>query len=275
MTSEEYNYTIRLVQDRHYFLKLTFKQAEKVFRFEQQRDAPSGEHTFSQWEEYDYMLDNFQKILDEKQLKKFLTWHRKKIKDYESFLIESDRKQTKNIKYYTGLIRYFQERFLPAFEKENFALHVSSLSEEWTKVEYLRAEYKKFLVHLKAGQIIGHYRHSRLFQPNTLKAALLRNKYYHIIPQFPYFKGKMDEPTKVMASFLLRKFDHIPEEHAQFFNHQAESLESFTKELQSKYFGTSKGWITIKGSTGNIKENQIMQMVLMDKGMYGWKETDF
>ena len=271
MTSEEYKWTINLVKDRYHQFKLSFKQAEKVYHFEQEKDLHSEEYSFSVWEEYDYMLDNFQKILNEKQLKKFLTWHGDIIKRHEDYLIENDTEQIKYIDYYNELLAFYEQHFFPDFFKKEFLAQTVSLSFEKHKVEFLRKEYKAFLDSQKIGYISSHYRHSRAFQPNKLKLTLLRHKLYYIVPHFSVFRAKMDEPTKVVADFLLNKFQYIPELHHDFFKKKEEELISFVKNTWSKYFGKDPGgWAVVgKQTEQQEKENQIMQVILMDKEKYG------
>lgn len=269
MTPEEYKWAINLVKERYYQFKLTLKQAERVFQFEQDKFLPSGEHYFSSWEEYDYMLDNFQKVLDEKQLKKFLVWQKENIKRHEEHLIERDKDQAKNIDYQNELLKFYEESLFPAFFNEKFLVKTILLSREKSKIEFLKKEYKRFLDSEKIGIISSHYRFSRLYQPNSLQAALLRHRGYYIIPSFFFFKAKMDEPTKVTANFLLDKFKFIPEEHQEFFKRQKEELNSFAKNIQQKYIGEPKGWVhTLTITDEQKKENEIMQAVLMDKEKY-------
>ena len=262
--------TINLVKDRHHQFKLTFEQAEKVYQYERDKDLRSTENYFSSWEEYDYMFDNFQKILNEKQLKKFLAWHKENIKRHEEFLVESDKEQVKYIDYENELLKFYEERLFPEFFKEKFLTDTVSLSLEKFKVEFLKKEYKAFLDSQKVGIISSHYRESRLYQPNTLQVALLRHRLYYIIPRFSFFKTKMDEPTKATANFLLNKFQFILERHQEFFKRKAEELSSFAKSIQEKYIGEPKGWhYVIKETDEQQRENQIMQVVLIDIEKYG------
>jgi hypothetical protein len=270
MTPEEYKWTIDLVKDRHHQFKLTFEQAEKVYQFEQEKGLHSIEHYFSTWEEYDYTLDNFQKILNEKQLKKFLAWQKENIKRHEKFLIESDKEQVKYIDYHNELLKFYEEYLFPHFFKEKFLTDTVSLSFEKSKVEFLKKEYKAFLDSQKIGIISSHYRHSKLYQPNTLKVALLRHRLYYIIPRFSFFKVKMDEPTKATANFLLDKFQFILERHQEFFKQKEEELSSFAKSIQEKYIGEPKGWhVKITETEEQKKENQIMLIILIDIEKYG------
>lgn len=270
MTPEEYKWTINLVRDRHHQFKLTFEQAEKVYLFEKEKDLYSNEYFFSTWEEYDYMLDNFQKILIGKQLKKFSAWLKEAIKRHEEFLIESDNEQAKFIDYQSELLKFYEGRIFPQIFKEKFLTQSVFLSFEKSKVEFLKKEYKSFLDNQKIGILSSHYRHSRLYQPNTLKVALLQHRLNYIIPRFSFFKAKMDEPTKATANFLLNKFEPILERHQNFFKQKADELAAFSKSIQDKYIGEIKGYhITITETEEQRRENQVMQVVLIDLEKYG------
>lgn len=270
MTLEEYNCTINLVKERHYQLELTFEQAEKVYKYEQEKNLYSNEYYFSVWEEYDYLLDNFQKILNEKQFKAFLTRHNEDIKNHEQFLIDNDKEQIKYIAYHNELLEFYNQNLFPAFFKEKFLTQTVSLSFEKAKIEFLKKEYKSFLDSQKVGFISSHYRNSRHYQPNSLQLALLRHKLNYVIPNFSLFKVKMDEPTKSVASFLLNKFQHILERHQDFFKRKEEELTFFAKSIQEKYIGELKGWhIAATETEEERKENQIMQVVLIDIEKYG------
>ncbi len=263
MTPEEYKWTIDLVKDSHYQFKLTF---------EQEKDLYSEEYDFSIWEEYDYMLDNFQEILNDKQFKKFIKWHKDNIKRHEKFFIESDKEQTKYIDYHKELINFYEQKYIPDFYKEKFLIQAVSLStKNKSKISFLKDEYKSFLESQKIGFISLHYRHNKLFKPNELKATLLRHKLSYIVPNFSFFKIKMDEPTKAIAQFLLDTFHYLPERYEDFFKRKDEELSLLAEELRTKYIGEIKGgWhITITETEQQRKENQIMQVVLMDSEKYG------
>ena len=271
MTPEEYKWTINLVKDKHFRFNLTFEQAEKVYQFEQEKDLYSEEYYFSVWEDYDYVLDNFRIILNDKQFKKFVGWHKDNIKRHEEFLIESDKEQTKYIDYHNELIDFYEQIYVPDFYKENFLIQSVSLSvKSKSKVSFLKHEYKSFLDSQKIGFVSSHYRDNKLFKPNELKATLLRHKLSYIVPRFFFLKIKMDEPTKAIAKFLLDTFHYIPQQYEDFFKRKDEELSLLAEELRIKHIGEIKGWHkTITETEQQRKENQIMQVILMDREKYG------
>jgi hypothetical protein len=269
MTPEEYNWIIDLVKERHHQFKLSFEQAEQVYQFEKEKDLHSDEYLFSFWEEEDYVLDNFQKILTGKQFKKYVTWHKANIMKHEQHLIKSDEEKAKYINYYNELIDFYEQKYIPDFFKEKFLIETVTLSKYKSKVTFLKNEYKAYLENQKVAFISSHYRHKRLFMPNELKSTLLRHKLAYIIPHFSAFKAKMDEPTKATAQFLIDKFNYIPERYKDFFKTKAEEVSSIVKEIKEKYLGEVNGWHMIITETElEKKESQIMQFVLIDKEKY-------
>src|SRR6185312_5478736 len=100
MTPEEYEWYINLVKDRHHALDLTFEQAEKVYKYEQEKDTYSEKHFFSAWEEWDYELTTFKEILDAEQFKNYENFLKENIQRYEESLIEQDKEKDKEIAYY-------------------------------------------------------------------------------------------------------------------------------------------------------------------------------
>ena len=80
----------------------------------------------------------------------------------------------------------------------------------------------------------------------------------------------MDEPTKAVAQFLLDTFDYISQQYEEFFKRKEEELSLLAEELRTKYIGEVNGWhTTITETEQQRKENQIMQVVLMDREKYG------
>jgi hypothetical protein len=271
MTSEEYKWHINLVKSRYSKFKLTVEQAEKVYQFEQEKNLRSDEYFLSLWEECDYTLDNFQNILDKNQFAKFLKEHEDYIKAQEEFLIKSDKEQINFIKYYNELNKYYESKYVPPFYKERFLMQIVSLPSQYKpKVQFLKQEYQAFLDSQKVGLISSHYRHNRLYKPNELKAALLRHRLDYIVPNFQYFKSKMDAPTKVTAQFILDIFQYLVIENESFFKKKEKELNSFLDKIQAKYIGKPKGWhVTTKETEQEISENRVMQVVLMDINKYG------
>lgn len=99
MTPEEYKWTINLVRDRYHQFKLSFEQAEKIYEFEKIKDLHSNKYFFSTWEEEDFTLDNFQKILDDKHLKNLLLGKTKILNDMSNSFVKtiSNKKNISNI----------------------------------------------------------------------------------------------------------------------------------------------------------------------------------
>jgi len=179
MTPEEYQWYVNLVRDRNQYLNLTFEQAERVYKYEQDKDTYSEKHFFSVWEEWDYELTTFREILHDDQLKNYETFLRENIQRYEQSLIEQDGEKANEIAHNEELINFYETQFLPDFFKDPF-LRFCWLSIDRAKIEYLRKEYKRFLNDTKKSILTSHFRHNRTFKPNELKASLLRLKLSYI-----------------------------------------------------------------------------------------------
>lgn len=270
MTLEEYKTTINFVRDRYYQLKLSFEQAERVYEFEKINDLPSEKYFFSAWEEFDFMLDNFQKILNEKQLKKYVIWQKQNIQRHEQHLIDSDKDQEKYISYYTELIEFYDQKLIPEFLKEKRSINALLTLHDKPKIDFLKEEYKKYLNNMKLKILTSHYRHNRLFAPKRLQVMLLLHKQECLTPRYSSFKIYMDEPTKAIADFLIKKFHHIPKQFEKFFKATQEEYSKYIENIKSKYIGEPKGFVlTMNSVEEQQQENRIMQIILMDKEKYG------
>ena len=272
MTTDEYQWYVNLVRDRHQSLNLTFEQAEKIYRFEQDKNIHSNKHFFSVWEEWDYELTTFSEILNDEQLKIYKTFLKKNIRGYEQSLIEQDNKKTNEIAYHEKLLDFYETHFLPEFFKHPFLmLHFGWLHNEKPKIEFLKAEYKRFLNERKKEILTSHFRHSRTFQPNELKASLLRHKLSYVIPSYTFFKHQMDEPTKAVACYLNEKLRYLPEKTEDFLKRKFKESKEFSEINRQKYLGEIKGWHVIVEQLidEEEKERRRMTLLLFDKEKYG------
>lgn len=269
---EEHEMHIERIQHTHHELNLTIEQAKKVYDLEKEKDLQYGEFHFSFWEELDFDLDNYQKILDKEQLKIYSAQTQEHIYRHEAFLKEADAAQLEYINYHNHLVSYYKEKYIPDFNTDDlFIQRKVAYSNDKNKIDYLIAEYKKFLDNSHARILVNHYRHSKLFQPNMLQLAILRSEINHIIPDFWSFKTEMDSATKGVADYLLSAYKHIPDRFKDLFEKKASDLKAFTKNASEKHITPKEGWHTIVyGPTiEQEKENLIMQVLLMDYNQYG------
>lgn len=270
MTPEEYQWYIKLVQDRYDNLNLTFEQAEQVYKHEEEMGTYSEKHYFSAWEEWDYELTTFREILNDEQFKNYETFLNENIQRYEQSLIEQDNERTNDITYHEELINFYETRFLPDFFKDPF-LRFGLLLNDKAKIEYLRTEYKRFLNDTKKEILTSHFRHNRTFKPNELKASLLRHKLSYILPDYVYFKHQMDEPTKAVAHFLKTKLCYLPDTVEQLLTGKFNELKDFNESNFKKYHSDARGWhVVVRQLTDEEeKEHRTMTLLLLDEKKYG------
>lgn len=215
------------------------------------------------------MLDNFQKILDERQLKKFATWQKQNIEMHKQHLIDNDIEQEKYVAYYMEIVKFHEQKLIPEFLKEKRSIDVAVNLHDKPKVDFLKQEYQKYLNNQKLDILISHYRHNRLFAPKRLEALLLMHQLECLTPRYSSFKLHMDEPTQIVAEFLIRKFHYLPKQLEGFFKSKQEEYSSYIENIKSKYLGESKGFtVTVTETDEQQKENQIMQIILIDKAKY-------
>jgi hypothetical protein len=270
MTHEEYQWYVNLVQDRYQYLNLTFEQAEKIYKYEQDKDTYSEKHFFSIWEEWDYELTTFSEILNDDQLVNYQTFIKEIIQRYGQSLIEQDGKKANEIAFNEDLINFYETQFLPDFFKNPF-LGFGWLSIDRAKIEYLRTEYKRFLNDSKKAILTSHFRHNRTFMPNELKASLLRHKLSYILPDYTSFKHKMDEPTKAIAQYLQKKLRYLPDEMEELLTRKFQELKEFNDGNFKKHHGDIGGWHVVYGhmTPEEEKEHRTMTILLLDKEKYG------
>lgn len=269
MTHEEHKWLINLVKDRHHTLNLTFEQAEKVYKYEQDKGVYSNKHFFSAWEEWDYELATFKEILNEEQFKNYDSFLKDCIQRYEQSLIEQDKEQITEIACCEEQINFCKTQFLPDFFKDPY-LRFGLLSYDKAKVEYLRAEYKRFLNDAKKAILTSHFRHNRIFKPNELKVALMRHNLSCIIPNYSYFKQQMDEPTKAVALFLNSRLRYLPDNVEELLVRKFNELKDFNEHVFKKYYSDPKRWQVVVGkqTDEDEKEHRAMTLLLLDEEKY-------
>jgi hypothetical protein len=274
MTRDEYKWNINLVKDRHPTLNLTFEQAEKVYRYEQEKDIYSDKHYFSVWEEWDYELTTFKEILNDEQFSAYEIFLNENIQRYRQSLIEQDNENSNEIAYHESLINYYETQFLPDFFKDPF-LRFGWLLDDKAKIEYLRTEYKRFLNDAKKEILTNHFRQYRSFKPNELKVSLLRHRLSCVFPNYSYFKIKMDEPTKAVAHFINTKLHYLPDNVEELLIRKFKELKDFNEANFKKYYSDTGGWHVIGGQQTDEekKENRTMTLLLLDEGKYGCFDT--
>ncbi|MFC4262648.1 hypothetical protein ACFOWM_07155 [Ferruginibacter yonginensis] len=255
-----------------YGINLTIEQAKEINVFEQEKSIYSEKYYFSIWEEWDYELSTFKKILKPEQFAIFEQNVKNTVENYQQSLIEQDIENLKEIEFNKAAIQYYEEQFLQDFFKDPALYSFIWLSADKAKIEFLKAEYKKFLNESKKQILIDHFRHNRLFKPNELEASLLRHKISYLWPDYFSFKSQMDEPTKAMSEYLLRKLKYFIEKYDELIVNKLEGLQIFHKNNFEKYHDKRNESLHIvfrKTNSDEEKENRVMSLLLLDQEKYG------
>lgn len=267
---DEHQWSVNLVRERYEYLSLTYEQAEKIYKYEQEKDTYSGKHFFSQWEEWDFELTAFRDILVGEQFVRYQNFRDERVDSYISSLVEQDNTRQNDILCKEELVNYYENRFLPDL-RGNLIYNFSWLNGDKSKIEYLRMEYKQFLNDTKLEILTNHFRHNRSYSPNTLKASLLQHKLLCILPDYFYFQGKMDEPTKAVAQYLMNRIYKLTPETEDLLSRKFEELGDFINLNFKRYHCDIQGWLIFGRSTPDEEKiNRKMRVLLIDKDRYGF-----
>jgi hypothetical protein len=238
MTLKEYQWYISLVQDRHQYLHLSFEQAEKIFRYEKDRDNFSYKHHLTVWEEWEYERTVYREILDSEQYKNYERLMESGT-PHEQVLIEQDKETATAIPFVEEQLRFYENEFLIALFKQG-VFQPAALLPEKSKTAYLRNEYASFLNDTKKRIIVNHFRNYRAFRPNELKLSLLQHQAAYIIPDYFSFRNQMDTPTRAVAEFMLQQYLYVNTEPLAC---KLAEVKTYNKALSIRqYGGEIPGW---------------------------------
>lgn len=268
--SEKDDWELEAIQKRYratHGLNLTIDQAERVYRYERLRDTPSDKHYFSVWEEFDFEFAIFQNILAPEQVEAYKAKHREQIDFNEQQLVQGDREYAKQVEAAEDLLRYYEIQLLPDLKGQRMIIYPAFFHER-EKVDYLKAEYKKYLNDRKKFILVEHFRHSKTLQPLRLQLSLLHHKRICLLPDYNLFRASMDVPTSVIADYLERKLKRRTAAIMELLKDPLQALEEFRKANTAKHSGELKrprGWHT----TAVNEEDNLMFILLLDSGEYG------
>jgi hypothetical protein len=273
MHSNDNNWNINVIKDGYAYLELTNEQAEQVFLFEQ-NNRHQGKTFFTDWEQWDYQLHFFSQILDKNQFAKFSQKQKKQIRWHEKGLKKQlEEESLKRIDYTTQIITYYEQQLLPDLFSSGIQLGFGSVYSENSKVDFLKAEYKKFLQESRTELLINHFKYYRTHSPITLKATLLNHKISYLWPDYRFFKIRMDEPTKSTAAFLEKELYFLPKELDPFLQKISKEASAFFRELSAKYYSDYPVYTYGQSSPKEEMEGRLMSLILIDENQYGWNPS--
>lgn len=142
----------------------------------------------------------------------------------------------------------------------------------------MKAEFKSYLDEKHREILSNHFRHSRGFQPNTLKEKLLTLKLEAMYPDFPTFEKKMDDITKSVVEFLKyppalfelskKKMSATLESLVTFRQKAWEDEIKWYKEAGSHSFNR---YLEDTRSEEDRNKELYFSLLLVDKDYYGYK----
>jgi len=246
-------------------IELNKDQAEKMLRYEQEKDSGSSKYFFSTWEELDYEEVQFKEILTSSQFEGYMSERANQLKRIEESLIENDKQYLPQLNAAEERLVYYKTILVPSLLKNLMLFHTVFNSEK-EKVDFLKSEYKKYLADAKKQVLIEHFRHCKTFQPIVLKLSLLRHEQMCLFPDYFSFKGTMDIATKAVADFLVEKISGISENLSEAMKQTMDELREFNANNTAKHIGEVRGWHTTLPI--NNKTEELMFAVLLDSEKY-------
>lgn len=248
---------------------LTLEQAKLIYFYEQDLNIPFSKHHFSYWEEKDYELVSFEKILTPSQFESYKTRREEQIKRHEANLVQHDKVYSNQVHVAEELLIYYQNELLPALEKQRVQI-LQAFSDDREKLDYLKAEYKKHLQGKKVFILSDHFRESRTFQPILLQLSLLNHQLTCLLPDYGGFLFEMDEPTKAVADYFETKVKRAAEMLYDILKQSFAELETFKQAMRTKYSDEAKGWhFSVTDSELRMRVILIMQAILADRKKFG------
>jgi hypothetical protein len=269
MEEETLKMYIKGVLNRFAFLQLTGAQAERIVHFEEEEKLkisgdPKWRDSMSVWEESEYRLDKFQKILDDGQFMLFENSEKEGLKRHEEEARNSDAGEANMLAYTEAYLDWLKKEYVPAIRREALQAFIAFFTER-VKIDYMRAEYRAYLKRQHDKAIINHYRYSRRLQPNGLRLALLWWERMKLLPDYRSFVWGSDEPTRAVGEFLLETYVGVCPRAGDLVRTKKEELEEAGRRLRMQYLGEPeiRGWHTEIIPRSRETEDQAALMMLM------------
>jgi hypothetical protein len=261
------------------YLNLSDEQLEYAAAILETTRARFLKSRLSFWERFDYEQSVFSNFLASDQMEKYLGWRNECIENYKNDLIEQDNSERtlKDIKVQQEEIGYLENEFLPALKKTHFSRYFRS-DPHSTKLAFIKSEYKTFLDENHMAAITDHVRDSRHYQPNELKAKLLRHKVRAIYPDFRSFRIQMDDVVKGAADYLSQEFRRFPVSKNKvdpivnalwaYREKVSQAHDEYLKETGAFYFYRT---LPDKRTHDEKEQDFWFPLLLIDEHYYGYK----
>jgi hypothetical protein len=180
-------------------------QAEKMLLYEQERDLVSLKYSFSAWEEMDYEEVKFREILTSAQFENYISGQAVQLKQIEESLIEHDKQYLPQLNAAEERLLYYRSILVPSLCK-NLRLFSPVFNSEREKINFLKAEYKKYFTDSKKRILVEHFRHSTKFQPVLLKLSLLQHEQMCLLPDYFYSRELRTQLQKLLLIFCWKSY---------------------------------------------------------------------
>lgn len=265
-----YQQALNFVKDRFQYLGLSVEQAAQIHAFEQEPPLFEIDVYFSDWETYDYEWYRMSRILHEDQLKKYETHIGEAMVRHDQGLREADARKANYLLFRQKVLVYIHENHYLGLQDELLTWNQLVMTVR-TKLDYLKAEYSRYLRIQRQKTLTSHFRHFRRTSPNELEVQLLLLDEKHIWPDYFGFKDEADAVTLDMMNLLINRFKHLPKEWLDHVKAKQEKASEYFRQLSDEIMEPTPNayFFSVKRDEQEIHRSLVFFLIMLDGKQYG------
>lgn len=265
-----YQQALNFVKDRFQCLDLSDEQAAQIHAFEQEPLFFETDIYFSEWETYDYEWYRMSGILREDQLKIYEAHVGEAMVRHHQGLQEADAKRAKYLAFRQQVLAYIHENHYLGFYDQLLTSNLLMRGVR-TKIDYLKAEYSRYLTTQRQKILTSHFRHFRRTSPNELEVQLLLLDEKHIWPDYFGFKDAADAVTLDMMNLLINRFKHLPKEWLDNVKIKLEKASEYFRQLSDEMMEPTLNayFFSVKRDEQEIHRSLVFFLIMLDGKQYG------
>ena len=265
-----YQWEVNLVKDRFQYLDLSVEQAAQIHAFEQEPPFFDKDIYFSDWETYDYEWYRMSRILHEDQLKKYEAHISEAMVRHHQGLRETDTQKAKYLAFRQQVLAYIHENHYLGL-KDELLTRNHLMMDVHTKLDYLKAEYSRYLRRQREKILTNHFRLYRRTSPNELEVQLLLLDEKHIWPDYFGFKDAADAVTLEIMNLLINRFNYLPKEWLDNMKAEQEKAYKYFRELINEIIEPTANtyFVSAKPDVQELDRSLFFFLILLDAKQYG------
>lgn len=274
MTPKELNWHRDNLAFRYSITDLTDEQVTAIVKYEKEKSqATKPGNYYSDWEELDLEQTVFSTFLTPRQIDQHNRYLERFRDTIANNLKDNEKRSENDLQYYNELLVVLGTEILPKIEGLTGSHSVRTT--EWMyggKINYIRHEYRDYLLNLRTELITSHFRNCRHYCPVGYQVTLKRFNLNCMLPDFRSFYPKADEPTKKVCDYLTERLLHVIAELNEPLTEILNEWRVFAEMISKKYYSDPTGWhyYGSEPDPGKERVHRVMNLVLFNKDQYGF-----